>query len=286
MRLAVSNIAWPAEADAEAAALLVAHGVTGVEVAPARVCERPWDPPPGSVAAYRRFWEDRGLPIVAMQALLFGHGDLVLFGDAATRRRLAEHLAAIIDLAAGLGASRLVFGSPKNRIRGSLGHAQAEAVAVPFFRDLGRRASDRGVWLVIEPNPPAYGCDFLVTSRQVIEFVDRVAQDGIGVHLDAGGMALGGESPGEIIAAAGPRWRHFHASEPGLAAVGTGGVDHAALAAALRGVGYDGFVSVEMTQGPGGTAWRPRLDAALRVVTSAYGPDCPHRSRECGLQEA
>ena len=271
MRLAVSSIAWPAEADAEAAALLVAHGASGVEIPPARVCEQPWDPPAGSVAACRRFWEDRGLPIVAMQALLFGRSDLVLFGDAATRRRLATHLAAIIDLAADLGASRLVFGSPKNRLRGGLGLAQAEAIALPFCRDLGRRAADRGVWLLIEPNPPAYGCDFLVTSRQVIEFVDRVAQDGLGVHLDAGAMTLGGESPREIVAAAGPRWRHVHASEPGLAAVGSGGVDHAALAAALRGVGYDGFVSVEMTQGPAGTSWRPRLEAALHVVASAYG---------------
>jgi len=271
MRLAVSSIAWPAEADAEAAAVLVAHGVSGVEIPPARVCERPWDPPTGGVAACRRFWEDRGLPIVAMQALLFGHGDLVLFGDAAIRRRLAAHLAAIIDLAAGLGAERLVFGSPKNRLRGGLGAAQAEAVAIPFFRDLGRRAADRGVWLVIEPNPPAYGCDFLVTSRQVIEFVDRVAQDGLGVHLDAGAMTLCGESPREIVAAAGPRWRHVHASEPGLAAVGTGGVDHAAVAAALRGAGYGGFVSVEMAQGPAGTSWRERLDASLAVVRGVYG---------------
>ena len=32
MNLAVSNIAWPADADAEAATMLVAHGVAGVEV--------------------------------------------------------------------------------------------------------------------------------------------------------------------------------------------------------------------------------------------------------------
>ena len=270
MRLAVSSIAWPAEADAEAAALLVAHGASGVEVTPSRVCERPWESSPGRVLEVRRFWEDRGLPIVAMQALLFGRGDLVLFGDAVGRRRLTDYLAAIIDLAAGLGATRLVFGSPKNRSRGSLGIVQAEAIAIPFFRELGRRAADRGVWILIEPNPPDYGCDFLVTSRQAIEFVDRVHQEGLGVHLDSGAMALGNESPGEIVAAAGPRWRHVHASEPGLAAVGTGGVDHAALAAALRNAGYDGFVSVEMTQGPPGTSWRERLDAALAVAGRAY----------------
>jgi sugar phosphate isomerase/epimerase len=270
MRLAVSNIAWPPEADAAAAKLLADHGVAGVEIAPARVCERPWEAPSERVAAYRRFWEERGLPIVAMQALLFGRPELVLFADAAARRSLRDHLLAIIDLAAGLGAERLVFGSPKNRARGPLGAAQAEAIAIPFFRELGRRAADRGVWLLIEPNPPAYGCDFLVDSRQVIEFVDRVGQDGLGVHLDSGALALGHESPTEIVAAAGPRWRHVHASEPGLAAVGSGGVDHAAMAAALRGVAYEGFVSLEMTQGPAGTSWRDRLDSALTVARGAY----------------
>ena len=272
MRLAASNIAWPAEADAEAAALLVAHGATGVEVAPARVCERPWEAPPARVAEYRGFWEDRGLPIVALQALLFGQGDLVLFADAATRRRLFDRLAAIIDLAAGLGGTRLVFGSPKNRLRGCLGSAQAEAIAIPFFRALGRRAADQGVWLCLEPNPPAYGCDFLIDSRQVIEFVGRVDQDGLGVHLDAGAMALAAELPAEIVPQAGPRWRHFHASEPGLAAVGTGGVDHAAVAAALGAAAYDGYVSIEMTQGPAGTPWRERLEAALVAVNAAYRP--------------
>lgn len=271
MRLAVSNIAWPAEADEAAAELLATRGVNGVEVAPSRVCDRPWEAEAERVRAYRGFWEDRGLPIVAMQALLFGRGDLVLFGDASVRRKLTEHLAAIIDLAAALGASRLVFGSPKNRVRGSLGIAQAESIAVAFFRELGRRANDRGVWLCLEPNPPAYGCDFLVDSRQVIEFVDRVDQDGLGVHLDSGAMLLAHESPVEIVSVAGRRWRHLHASEPALAAVGTGGVDHAEVAAAVRESGYDGFVSVEMTQGPEGTSWRERLEAALTVVTAAYG---------------
>ena len=271
MRLAVSNIAWPPEADAAAADLLAGWGVNGVEVAPSRVCDRPWEAAAERVRAYRGFWEDRGLPIVAMQALLFGRGDLVVFGGAAVRRRLLDYLGGIIDLAATLGASRLVFGSPKNRVRGSLGTAQAETIATAFFREVGRRAADRGVWLGIEPNPPAYGCDFLVDSRQVIEFVDGIDEDGLGVHLDTGAMMLADESPAEIMAAAGRRWRHLHASEPALAAVGTGGVDHAEVAAALCGSGYDGFVSVEMTQGPAGTSWQERLEGSLAVVTAAYG---------------
>jgi len=230
------------------------------------------------VAACRTAWERRGLPIVALQALLFGRSDLSLFGDTPSRQRLFEHLAAIIDLAAGLGARRLVFGSPKQRVRGALGLAEAEAIAIEFFRELWKRAADRGVWLCIEGNPVQYGCDFLVDSQQVIGFVAQVHQRGLGVHLDTGGMKLAGESPASVIAAAGPSWRHVHASEPHLVPLGEGGVDHAAVAAALRAVGYAGYVSVEMVQGPAGTSWRERLERALTVATRSYGHSAAIRS--------
>jgi len=271
MRLSVSNIAWPAAADDAAAGLLRAHGVNGVEVAPARVCDRPWEAPPDRVAAYRAAWEDRGLPIVALQALLFGRPELSLFGSAADRATLAGHLAGILDLAAGLGAEALVFGSPRNRRRGTLDPTAAWQIAVPFFREIGRRAADRGVWLCLEANPPDYGCDFLTTTPEMISFVAEVDATGVGVHLDTGGMYLAGEDPATMIAAAGPRWRHFHASEPHLVPLGDGGVDHAAVASALRAAGDDRRVSVEMAPPPEGGDWQSRLQQALGVATAAYG---------------
>jgi D-psicose/D-tagatose/L-ribulose 3-epimerase len=271
VRLAFSAIAWPAEADADAARLLVSHGVQGVELTPARVCERPWEAPADRVAACRDAWEQRGLPPVALQALLFGRSDLALFGDARTRQRLSEHLNGIIELAAGLGATRLVFGAPRNRCRGGLDPAAAEAIAIDVFRGLGRRAADHGVWLLIEPNPPIYGCDFLVDSRQVIEFVGKVDEPGLGVHLDSGAMALASETPADTMLAAGPRWHHFHASEPGLRQLGTGGVNHALVARALGVAGYSGIVSVEMAPAAPDQSWRERLEQALRHASATYG---------------
>lgn len=270
MRLAVSNIAWPPEADDEAATILVEGGVAAVEVTPSRVGGGSGPPDARRAMKYRRFWEDRGLPIVAMQALLFGHGDLVLFGEPAIRERLLDHLSAVIDLAAGIGATNLVFGSPRNRSRGSLDHATAEAIAERFFRTLARRAADRGVSMLIEPNPPAYGCDFLVDARETIAFVHRVNEQGLGVHLDAGALELAGESPEEAARSAGRRLQHFHASEPGLLPLGEGGVDHAPIAAALREAGYGAFVSIEMVQARDGVSWQERLRRAIEIAQGAY----------------
>ena len=271
MRLAVSNIAWPPEADGEAAAILVEGGISAVEVTPARVSDSAEPRDPRRVRHYRRFWEDRGLPIVAMQALLFGHGDLVLFGDPAIRVRLLDHLSAVIDLAATIGATNLVFGSPRNRSRGALDHKTADAIAERFFRQLAGRAADRGVNILIEPNPPAYGCDFLVDARETIAFVERVNVAGLGVHLDSGAMHLAGEQPEEAVRAAGSRLRHFHASEPGLVPLGEGRVDHVPIASALHDAGYEGHVSIEMVQARDGRSWQERLRRAIARAQAAYG---------------
>jgi len=273
MRLSASQIAWPPGADAEAAALLVAHGIAGVELVPARVCERPWEADWRAVAAVRRLWEEQGLPIVALQALLFGRDGMALFGSEGARRLLADHLAGIVDLAAGLGAESLVFGAPRQRRRGTLDVATATAIAVPFFRTLARRAADRGVWLCLDANPPAYGCDFLTASRDVIDFVSTVAADGLGVHLDTGGMHLAGESAAAVIAAAGPRWRHVHASDPHLVPLGDGGTDHRAVARLLATAAYDRWVSVEIGPPGEGEDWRARLGRGLAVAAAAYAQE-------------
>src|SRR4051812_10329496 len=53
MRLAISNIAWPVGADDEAAPLLNAHGVEGVELALTKIWPEPLDASAADVRAYR-----------------------------------------------------------------------------------------------------------------------------------------------------------------------------------------------------------------------------------------
>ena len=268
MRLAVSNIAWPADSDESIAPVLVAHGVEGIEVAPARVADQPLETTAGQRAAYRDFWERRGLPIVAMQSLLFGRGDLTLFESSSARKRTLEYLGAIIDLAASLGARSLVFGSSKNRGRGKLTMGEADAIAIPFFQELGARAERRGVIFCLEPNPVDYGCDFLTNSEDALRFIDRVKTEGLGLNLDAGGMTLAGEDPVLVCMNARRHWRHFHASEPFLAPIGSG-TDHDAMGDALRVSGYSGWVSLEMRQPPNDD-WLDTLILSLQRVRTAY----------------
>ncbi len=212
MRLAISNIAWPAGADAAVTPLLHRYGVEGVELALTKLWHEPLAVPAAEVRAYRDGWVKQGLRIVALQALLFGKPHLKLFGSEPVRREMLDYLTGIIERAGQLGARALVFGSPKNRQRNGCSHTEARAIAVPFFRELSVAARRHGASFCIEPNPPQYGCDFVTTVAEGVELVDAVADDGFGLHLDSAAMHLAGDPPAASIAAAAERCKHFHVS--------------------------------------------------------------------------
>jgi sugar phosphate isomerase/epimerase len=269
LRLAASNIAWEPSDDDAAAAVLREHGFAAVEIAPTKWWDKPLEAPAPEIAEQRTGWAAREVPIVAMQALLFGRPDLQLFGSPVQRDELRAYLHGIIDLAASLGVRVLVFGSPKNRRRGSLSMVEAMRVAVPFFRAIGEHAAVHRMAFCIEPNPAAYDCDFITTMDEAFELDREVSQAGFMVHADLGGMTVNGEDPGLALARAPERLGHVHVSEPYLAEIGTGGAAHERAAAALHAIGYSGWVSIEMK-----AAGQDRLAALSRacaLVASVYG---------------
>jgi len=246
MKLALSNIAWPVEQDTDVAAMLLRHGVTEIEIAPTKIWPAPLEASPAEVSAYRRSWEDRGMRIVAAQALLFGQPELAIFRDEATRRRTLDYLDSIVHLCADLGAEALVFGSPKNRFVGGLDANEIERIAGEFFGALGDIAERHGTAVVMEANPPQYGADFVTRAAEAVELVRRVDRPGFRLHLDTACMTLADDRFDEVLAAGRGYLHHFHVSEPFLAPIGTGKVDHARFARALRACGYNRWCSIEM----------------------------------------
>jgi sugar phosphate isomerase/epimerase len=265
--LAVSNIAWAPHEDDAIAAVLRREGVAGVEIAPTKWREQPLEARVEEIAEYRRTWEDRGLRIVSLQSLLFGRPELQLFGSAAIRAALADYLRRVIDFGAELGAHALVFGSPKNRLRGSLSIGEANDIAIPFFRELGEYAIARHAALCIEANPPDYGCDFVTTTAEAAELCAAVNHPGVRVNADLGGMAMAVEDPYAAIRAAKDVIAHVHASEPHLGELGAV-ADHAAAAKALHEIRYDGWVSVEMRAGAGNNV--SAVERAVRKARETY----------------
>jgi D-psicose/D-tagatose/L-ribulose 3-epimerase len=246
MKLAISNIAWDEAEQAEILAALPMLGVTGLEVAPTKLWPAWVGASPDAARAMHQSVEALGMRIPALQSVLFGLPEHQLFGSVGATRGLGAHLAVVADLAGALGASAIVFGSPRNRDRGDLSLAQAMDRAVPILREVGDAYAAAGTCFCLEPNPEEYNCNFLTHWQEVAELVARVAHPGVGIHLDTACIALAGDDPVEAITACGSAVRHFHISEPALGGFANPVLDHGRVGAALRQSGYGGFVSIEM----------------------------------------
>lgn len=267
MRLSISNIAWDVPEDAAVAALLRRHGIDAIDIAPGKYFRLPEEPSPEAISQVRRWWADRGIEIVGMQALLFGAAGLNLFGAPEARREMLARLATICRIAAALKAPRLTFGSPKNRDRTGLTDEQAMDSATGFFRELGRIAEDNGVIVCIEPNPPCYGCNFVTRTSEAVALVQRIGHPAIRVQLDTGALVLSEEDAARLLREHAGVIGHIHASEPNLVPLGDAGTDHRRFADLISGHLPAHLVTVEMVA----TAKEPHAQAVERALRFAAG---------------
>ena len=265
MRLAISNIAWDIAEDTSVAKLLGKFGVDAIDVAPGKYFPDPASAKDEDIAKVRRWWADHGIEITGMQALLFGTTGLNVFGESKSQKAMLEHLRAVCRIGAGLGATRLVFGSPKNRDRSGLSDAQALEQAVNFFRRLGNTAQEHGVIVCLEPNPTRYGANFMTTSAETAHVVAAVGHEAIRMQFDTGALTINGESPEAVLECSSRLIGHVHASEPDLVPLGDGGTDHQLMHRALSQHLPEHLVSIEMVA----TKEEPHLQSIERALVCA-----------------
>lgn len=265
MRLSISNIAWDIAEDEAVAELLRHYDIDAIDIAPGKYFAEPAKTTGEDIVPVRRWWTKRGIEITGMQALLFGTAGLNVFGSSESQEAMLHHLAAVCRIGAGLGASRLVFGSPKNRDRSGLDDKQALQIAIPFFRQLGNIAQSHGVAICLEPNPPCYGANFMTTHAETAEMVKQIDHSAIRMQLDSGALAISGENPSAVLQVDATLIGHIHASEPDLVPLGDGGADHAAVARAIRQSLPEHVVAVEMLA----TKGEPHLVAIERALGAA-----------------
>lgn len=277
MRLAISNIAWDTAEDESILQLLKRFDVDAIDIAPGKYFPDPANASAQEISRVRSWWEERGIAITGMQALLFGTSGLNLFGSQESRTAMLKHLSAVCRIGGELGATRLVFGSPKNRDRSGMDDQQALGVAVPFFRNLGDVAQSCGVIICLEPNPTCYGANFMTDSTQTAEVVRQVAHPAIKMQLDTGALQINGEDPMAVLQACATLIGHVHASEPDLVTLGDGGTNHAHMAAAIQRFLVDPVVSIEML-GTKNELHATSIERALSVATRHYR--FPHAGAE------
>jgi len=246
VRISISNLAWDPNEDGAIASLLQRYTVDAIDVAPGKYFPNFSDATDQDIARVKQWWNERGIDVIGMQSLLFGKPGFNVFGDAETRQQMLDHLTQVCRIGAGLGATWLVFGSPKNRDRQGLNDAETLDIAVPFFQKLGDIAQSYQVILCLEPNPPCYGANFMTTAKETAQVVAQINHPAVRMQFDTGALTINQEDATEVLSAYAELLGHIHASEPNLLPLGDLDTDHGKLADMLRKYFPEKTVSIEM----------------------------------------
>ncbi|MDW2644992.1 TIM barrel protein [Citrobacter sp. HN-141] len=267
--LSISNIAWNSDENDAVLGILKKHSIGAIEVAPAKVVSNVQNFSDDEVLLYKEKMNDAGIVISSMQALLFGGPSGNIFGNQIESNAIQNHLSKIIHMAGLLGAEKLVFGSPKNRLRNDISFANAIEIAAKFFQPLAIKAKDVGTMICIEPNPEYYGCDFITDSKEAVELACTIDHPGFGVHLDLAGLRLSKEDVYNRIAILNEKIAHFHISEKDLAPIGLDIEAHNLACKGLEHIAYHGWLSIEMKRSEMPLV---DIDASISLVKEIYGP--------------
>ena len=247
MRYAICNetfVDWPLErACAEAAAA----GYTGLEVAPFTLASLVTELSARDRATIRDTIRAAGLECLGLHWLLAKtEGFHATHADASVRRATTAYLGELARLCRDLDGRVLVFGSPQQR---SLlpGTTPEEAIdrLRGVFSDLVPVLEETGTVVALEPLSPSE-TDVLNTAAETCRLIERIGSPHVRLHLDVKAMSSEVEPIPAIIGASARHLEHFHANDANLRGPGFGAVDFGPIFAALRGVSYPGWVSVEV----------------------------------------
>jgi len=139
-----------------------------------------------------------------------------------------------------------VFGSPKQRnIPDGVTPKAAWDWAAAAFGEPVKQAENRATTICFEPLSAAE-TNFINTAAEAIQFVQQFNSPHFKILLDVKAMCAEPKPIPQIIRDSWPHFGYFHANDRNLKGPGFGNVDFKPIAAALKEVGYDGCVSVEV----------------------------------------
>jgi sugar phosphate isomerase/epimerase len=221
-------------------------GYTGLEVAPFTLADSAEQLSAQRRRELREAAERRRVQILGLHWLLVKPAGLyVTHPDPAVRQRTADYFVSLVHLCADLGGDVMVIGSPKQRnLLPGVSREQAVAFAQEVFTPALAPASERGVTLAFEPLGPEE-TDFMNTVTESMELVRRIGHPNFQLNLDIKAMSTEPMPIPDVIRSARGHIAHVQVNDPNRLGPGMGEVRYEPIIAALREVGWDGWLSVE-----------------------------------------
>ena len=247
MKFAICNEMYEGWDFGAACADIAESGYDAVEIAPFTLGDNPTEISEHDARKIGDLAKACGLAVTGFHWLLQKPEGLHLTcPDIEIRKRTKEVLQHLARICAAVGGEVMVFGSPKQRnVLPGETYDAAFGRAVELLREVSNVAHPLGVTLALEPLAAKY-TNFMVNAGETVRVIKAVDHPACRLHLDVNAMCSEEKSIDDIISEHREYLAYFHANDPNLRGPGFGDVDFVPIAHALKKVGYDGVVSVEV----------------------------------------
>lgn len=186
--------------------------------------------------------------------------------DPAIRARAREFIYGIINLAGYLGAPTII-GSMQGRWEGAVAREQALEWLAGELKALSERAAAHQQVLLYEPLN-RYETNLFNRNADAVEFLTRRELKNVQLLCDLFHMNLEEADLPASLRATGPRVGHVHFADSNRRAIGFGHTDAAPIVAALRDIGYAGYLSAEILPLPDSETAAAQTITSLRRLTA------------------
>jgi len=167
--------------------------------------------------------------------------------DANYRAIRIDHTIRALTLAREMGA-KCITTEPGGPLEPGQSWAAALKLFVEMLKPVIEHAEKEGVLLLIEPEPGL----LVETADQFLELMRHIDSPAVGLNFDIGHAYCVGDDLATTIPRVAQYIRHFHLEDIAATRVhhhlvpGEGAIDFAATFRAIRQIGYDGWVTIEL----------------------------------------
>ena len=253
MKLAYSTNAFKRYSLNEAIRIIAEIGYEGIEL----LCDSPHAYPPifqdKEIHSFKNQIAKFRLVISNLNAFtLYSISDVYhpswIEDDKVSRELRITHTINCIKLAKKIGAKNLST-EPGGPVMGR--KTNMKYLEKLFMEGLNRVvpiAEEENIKILIEPEPNL----LLENSNQFLNFIENLSTDNVRLNFDIGHFYCVGEDPTEIIYKLSEYIEHFHLADIASNRIhnhlipGEGSINFSSVFKAIEGIGYKGFVTVEL----------------------------------------
>lgn len=222
-------------------------GYDGVEIAHFTICDSVNEVSDAERESIRKLADKAGIEIVGIHWVLVSPKGLhISHPDSDIRLRTRDYLHDLVDFCGDLGGRVIVFGSPQNRSTiEPLKPQEAWEYAKETFQICSDHAKERDVIICIEPLA-SFMTDYINTPEDAVKLVEEINHPNFKMILDTYSMNCNNVDMANSVRKYNKYVEHFHINDDNKRWPLSGGIDYAPVAEALKEVGYDKYVSVEV----------------------------------------